>query len=255
MTNEEIVDQLREQVAAAEAQLEYDRTRCADAVTAINKALDCRFWLTEGRGSYSWDDDRYREEFRVAAAAILDAIKPLRAMMASFASCPKTSAEIAKARIDMKSKLAAAEEECQRLKTGDISEAYNCGEQKAMALLGAALAQNAELRRALETLNHAAKVAVSTEYGGSFDEETPLVIRLLDGTCDATDELLAETPLPDPRDAALEKADKALEYSRCEFFGMRTREFNDAWLANVAEKAYKKTNEALAAIRAARGRS
>lgn len=52
----------------------------------------------------------------------------------------------------------------------------------------------AQLRGALETLNHAAKVAISTEYGGCFDEETPLVIRLLDGTCDETDTALTITP-------------------------------------------------------------
>lgn len=52
----------------------------------------------------------------------------------------------------------------------------------------------ARLREALETLNHAAKVAISTEYWGCFDEETPLVIRLLDGTCDETDAAIALTP-------------------------------------------------------------
>lgn len=51
-----------------------------------------------------------------------------------------------------------------------------------------------QLREALETLNHAAKVAISSLYGSSFDEDTPLVIRLLDGTCDATDAVLAATP-------------------------------------------------------------
>lgn len=60
--------------------------------------------------------------------------------------------------------------------------------------LEAAEALVAGLRGALETLNHAAKVAISTEYGGCFDEETPLVIRLLDGTCDETDAALALTP-------------------------------------------------------------
>lgn len=51
-----------------------------------------------------------------------------------------------------------------------------------------------QLREALETLNHAAKVAISSLYGSSLDEDTPLVIRLLDGTCDATDAVLAATP-------------------------------------------------------------
>ena len=51
-----------------------------------------------------------------------------------------------------------------------------------------------DLRGALDTLNHAAKVAISTRYGGNFDEDTPLVIRLLDGTCDETDAALSRTP-------------------------------------------------------------
>jgi hypothetical protein len=51
-----------------------------------------------------------------------------------------------------------------------------------------------QLREALETLNHAAKVAISSQYGSSLDRNTPLVIRLLDGTCDATDAILAATP-------------------------------------------------------------
>ena len=57
-----------------------------------------------------------------------------------------------------------------------------------------ALAHADDLRGALDTLNHAAKVAISTRYGGNFDEDTPLVIRLLDGTCDETDAALSRTP-------------------------------------------------------------
>jgi hypothetical protein len=59
---------------------------------------------------------------------------------------------------------------------GELTSAQS-GEARAVAGLG--------------TLNHAAKVAISTHYGNSEDEDTPLTIRLLDGTCDATDELLS----------------------------------------------------------------
>jgi len=52
---------------AAEQQLEFDRTTCHNFINALDAALDGRFWLTEGRGSYSWDDDRYRAEFHDAA--------------------------------------------------------------------------------------------------------------------------------------------------------------------------------------------
>lgn len=73
-------DHLRTEVEAAKEQLEFDRTTCAGFVTALDKALDSRFWLTEGRGSYQWDDDRYREEFRDAAVALKAVIEPMRKM-------------------------------------------------------------------------------------------------------------------------------------------------------------------------------
>lgn len=50
------------------------------------------------------------------------------------------------------------------------------------------------MRDKLTNLNHAAKVCISTEWGGSFEEETPLTVRLLDGTCEDVDEFLARTP-------------------------------------------------------------
>lgn len=52
--------------------------------------------------------------------------------------------------------------------------------------------QVVQMREALETLNHAAKVAISSCFGAHEDDETPIQIRLLDGTCDATDEYLAD---------------------------------------------------------------
>jgi hypothetical protein len=62
--------------------------------------------------------------------------------------------------------------------------------QMLVAERDAAFAGEARAVEALGTLNHAAKVAISTNYGNSDDEDTPLTIRLLDGTCDATDEAL-----------------------------------------------------------------
>ena len=68
-------------------------------------------------------------------------------------------------------------------------------QERLIADLDAARAGEARAVEALRTLNHAAKVAISTQYGNSFDEETPLTIRLLDGTCDETDAILASPAL------------------------------------------------------------
>jgi DNA repair exonuclease SbcCD ATPase subunit len=86
---------------AARAGLERDRTKLADALKPIREATASRFWLTEGRGCYEWDDDRYREEFGHAIAEINDAIKGLESVATDWRDCPQTSAEVAKARIDL----------------------------------------------------------------------------------------------------------------------------------------------------------
>ena len=96
------VERLTRERDEARAAIESDRTKLADAVTAIDKALDSRFWLTEGRGSYAWDDDRYRQEFRDAATEILGAIKSLRCLAADWSNSPMSGAEVAQARIDLR---------------------------------------------------------------------------------------------------------------------------------------------------------
>ncbi len=99
---------LLDELEAAYRAIEADRTRLADGITAIDKALDCRFWLTEGRGSYAWDDDRYRQEFKDAAIEILAAIKGLRSLAADLSNSPKIAAEIVKARLNLEDELKAA---------------------------------------------------------------------------------------------------------------------------------------------------
>lgn len=96
------IERLTRERDEARAAIESDRTKLADAVTEIDKALDSRFWLTEGRGSYAWDDDRYRQEFRDAATEILGAIKSLRSLAADWSNSPMSGAEVAQARIDLK---------------------------------------------------------------------------------------------------------------------------------------------------------
>lgn len=43
--------------------------------------LNCRWWITEGRGSYAYDDDRYREETRYAFEAIQAMIEEAQIQM------------------------------------------------------------------------------------------------------------------------------------------------------------------------------
>lgn len=111
------------------------------------------------------------------------------------------------------------------------------------------------LREAVETLNHAAKVAIYTNYGASFEEGAPLTIRLLDGTCDATDEVLAAPPPPDPRDEALERAE-AKAWSVVMFLdGVHRHKLIENYSPDYTRLQEARTDAAdlLAAIRAARG--
>lgn len=109
------ITELRAEVEAAKEQLEFDRTTCAGFVTALDKALDSRFWLTEGRGSYQWDDDRYREEFRDAAVALKAVIEPMRKMACNLSSGLQTTEQVVKARVDLLARLEAAEREREEL--------------------------------------------------------------------------------------------------------------------------------------------
>jgi len=83
-------------------QLEFDRSAVADCVTAANKAVDMRHWLTEGRGPYEWNDDNWHDEFRQAAIEIKQAIAPMTAIAANWKDCPMKADEVAQARIDFK---------------------------------------------------------------------------------------------------------------------------------------------------------
>ncbi len=101
-------EQLRKE---AESAIEADRSVIADFVTRLNKAISSRFWLTEGRGSYEWDDDRYREEFHAAVTAINKVLAPMIKLAANIANSPKTSAEVVAARVDKDQQIATLEAE------------------------------------------------------------------------------------------------------------------------------------------------
>ena len=64
---EKLVSGLRDAVAA----IDRDRSGMAKALAAIASEVKSRLWITEGRGPYDWDDDRYKEEAGVCLRAVL----------------------------------------------------------------------------------------------------------------------------------------------------------------------------------------
>jgi hypothetical protein len=92
------LDALRKRVKELEAVLEHDRTAICDGVNKLKSEIRSRSWLTGGRGSYAWDDDRYRQEFLAAGEAILRALAPLEKIAYELSNCPKTQAEVIAAR-------------------------------------------------------------------------------------------------------------------------------------------------------------
>lgn len=101
-------------IAALEATIEADRTRIIDGVNAVEKVVNEKFWLTQGRGSYEWNDDRYRKEFGEAVRSMLKAVEPLRKIGADLTNCPQTTAEVVKARADKDAKIAALREQLKK---------------------------------------------------------------------------------------------------------------------------------------------
>jgi hypothetical protein len=93
------VRSLKARVAELESILERDRSRVAVGLMAIRKAVARRHWLTVGRGSYAWDDDRWKGEFAQALQEIEEALPPLAKVAADWSNCPTDPAIIAAARV------------------------------------------------------------------------------------------------------------------------------------------------------------
>lgn len=66
--------ELRRKLQAAEGALENHDTLTTAAFNALKKEIDARWWLTEGRGDFQYDDDRYRDEFRYALEAMREIV-------------------------------------------------------------------------------------------------------------------------------------------------------------------------------------
>lgn len=57
------------------ALLHRDRTGLAAALEKVVSAAKRRLWIVEGRGSYEWDDERYRSETGLALKEIIELAK------------------------------------------------------------------------------------------------------------------------------------------------------------------------------------
>lgn len=68
---------------------ERDRTVVARCVTAFDRAVAARGWLTQGRGPYEWDDDRFYAEFGHAIDEFRKALEPLRRIAIDMTNVPK----------------------------------------------------------------------------------------------------------------------------------------------------------------------
>ena len=69
---------------------ELDRRSLFAVVRVIDEEITGRMWLLEGRGSYEWDDDRYRQEFGWAVHALQEKLEPLRKIAGDLTNCPET---------------------------------------------------------------------------------------------------------------------------------------------------------------------
>ena len=55
--------------------LQDDASDLWKVTNAIKKEIESRSWIMEGRGCYAWDDNRYKDETRIAFEAVLELIK------------------------------------------------------------------------------------------------------------------------------------------------------------------------------------
>ena len=88
----------RQYINRLQAIIERDRTQVARAVVAVRNAIRSHEWLKLGRGSYEYDDDRWRDEFGAALDEIEAAMQPMRSVAANLSYSPISAEEIADAR-------------------------------------------------------------------------------------------------------------------------------------------------------------
>lgn len=86
---------------AARAALERDRSFVCDQYREIETIINGYEWTLSGRGSYAWDDDKYRDEFKNVSFALSAALEPLKSVIGDWSNCPTDHQEINEARRDV----------------------------------------------------------------------------------------------------------------------------------------------------------
>lgn len=56
------VEQLEAEVKRVRGLIDRDRTGLANALAEVKARAQASYWIVEGRGSYTWNDERYRRE-------------------------------------------------------------------------------------------------------------------------------------------------------------------------------------------------
>lgn len=81
--------------------IEADRSEVALALSNMRKTIAGRYWLIEGRGSYTYEDDlAYRREFAEALQEIEAELTRLSRIAKDWSDCPTDQAQIGRARRD-----------------------------------------------------------------------------------------------------------------------------------------------------------
>jgi len=96
MTRTEVL--LEEELRAALAANERDRSIVIDTYNALSDEIARRNWLFESRGNYEWNDDKYRLEFRAAIDALAVHLETLRKIGADITLCPTDHESVQRAR-------------------------------------------------------------------------------------------------------------------------------------------------------------
>ena len=113
-----------EKLAAAEAERdaalaanELDRRNLHGIVSQIESEITGKMWLLEGRGSYEWDDDKYRQEFGWAVHAIQEKLELLRKITRDLTNSPTKESGVERVRQleKVEAELATARQTIERL--------------------------------------------------------------------------------------------------------------------------------------------
>jgi hypothetical protein len=109
---------------AALAANELDRRNLHGIVSQIEAEITGRMWLIEGRGSYEWDDDKYRQEFGWAVHAIQKKLELLRKITRDLTNSPTKESGVERVRQleKVETELATARQTIERL-SAPVSDA------------------------------------------------------------------------------------------------------------------------------------